>query len=148
MAGVIEELLVEDGSTVNPGMKLVKIKVGAGGGAPSAAKPKAKEEAPAAAAPPPPPPPPKPTEGAIPSAPPAAPPLPPAQPMTSIPVAAIRHAQAMETPTHAPPPPPPASSSAGAAPIVKMPPSDPTKEIAGTRSEHRVIFCASYISYG
>ena len=28
-AGVIEELLVEDGSTVNPGMKLVKIKVGA-----------------------------------------------------------------------------------------------------------------------
>lgn len=58
VAGVIEQLLVEDGSTVNPGMKLVKIKVGAGGGAPSAPKPKA-AEAPtpvAAAAPPPPPP--------------------------------------------------------------------------------------------
>merc|ERR1711944_274676 len=26
----------------------------------------------------------------------------------------------------------------GPAPIVRMPPSDPTKEIAGTRSEHRV----------
>ncbi len=143
MAGVIEELLVEDGSTVSPGMKLVKIKIGAGGGAPSAAKPKAKEEAPAAAAPPPPPPPPKSTEGAIPSAPPAAPPLPPAQPMTSIPVAAIRHAQAMEAPTHAPPPPPP-SPSAGAAPIVRLPPSDPTKEIAGTRSEHRVKYFPSF----
>jgi 2-oxoglutarate dehydrogenase E2 component (dihydrolipoamide succinyltransferase) len=58
VAGVIEQLLVEDGSTVNPGMKLVKIKVGAAGGAPSAPKPKA-AEAPtpvAAAAPPPPPP--------------------------------------------------------------------------------------------
>ena len=154
VAGVIEELLVEDGSTVNPGMKLAKIKVGAGGGAPSAAKPKAQEEAPAAPpaatkpkaqeeAPAAPPPTPKSTEGAIPSAPPAAPPLPPAQPMKSIPVAAIRHAQAMETPAHAPPPPPSASSSAGAAPIVKMPPSDPTKEIAGTRSEHRVKYSHS-----
>merc|ERR1712098_673825 len=28
--------------------------------------------------------------------------------------------------------------TAGVAPIVRMPPSDPTKEIAGTRSEHRV----------
>jgi len=27
---------------------------------------------------------------------------------------------------------------AGAAPVVRLPPSDPTKEIAGTRSEHRV----------
>ena len=92
VAGVIEQLLVEDGSTVNPGMKLVKIKVGAGGAAP--AKPKA-VEAPAAAAPPPSPPPPKATAGPIPTAPPAAPPLPPAQPMASIPVAAIRHAQVL-----------------------------------------------------
>merc|ERR1712066_396850 len=37
-----------------------------------------------------------------------------------------------------PPPPPPAAPRAGAAPIVRMPPADPTKEIAGTRSEHRV----------
>merc|ERR1712184_201998 len=51
-----------------------------------------------------------------------------------IPVAAIRHAQAQ-----APLPPPPVSAGAGGpAPIVRMPPADPTKEIAGTRSEHRV----------
>merc|ERR1712117_166746 len=41
-AGVIEELLVEDGATVSPGTKLLKLKLGAGGA------PKAK---PAAAAP-------------------------------------------------------------------------------------------------
>ena len=34
---------------------------------------------------------------------------------------------------------------AGAAPIVKMPPSDPTKEIAGTRSEHRYNLDQIYI---
>lgn len=140
VAGVIEQLLVEDGATVSPGTQLVKIKVGAGGGAPPAAAKPAEAAAPAAAAPPPPPPPPpaapKPTAGAIPTAPPAAPPLPPAQPLASIPVAAIRHAQAMEAPAHHPPPPPPPAG--GAAPIVRMPPADPTKEIAGTRSEHRV----------
>ena len=54
-SGVIEELLVEDGDTVSPGAKLVKIKVGAGG-AGGAAKPKAPEPAaaPAPVAPPPP----------------------------------------------------------------------------------------------
>ena len=55
-SGVIEELLVEDGDTVSPGAKLVKIKVGAGGG--GAAKAKAPEPAaapaPAPVAPPPP----------------------------------------------------------------------------------------------
>uniref|UniRef100_A0A6P7G181 Dihydrolipoyllysine-residue succinyltransferase component of 2-oxoglutarate dehydrogenase complex, mitochondrial n=1 Tax=Diabrotica virgifera virgifera TaxID=50390 RepID=A0A6P7G181_DIAVI len=40
--------------------------------------------------------------------------------MTSIPVAAIRHAQSLEAAT------------------VKLPPADPTKEISGTRTEHRV----------
>jgi len=126
-AGVIEELLVEDGSTVNPGMKLVKIKVGAGGAAPAKPKPAAAAE-PAAAPPPPPPPaaPAAPAAGAIPVAPPAAP-KPPTEPVASTPVAAIR-----------PPPPPPAAPAAGAAPVVRMPPADPTKEIAGTRSEHRV----------
>ena len=55
VAGVIEELLVEDGSTVSPGQQLVKIKAGAGGGG-AAPKPKAPEApAPVAAAPPPPP---------------------------------------------------------------------------------------------
>merc|ERR1712141_423474 len=33
---------------------------------------------------------------------------------------------------------PPKAPAARAAPIVRMPPADPTKEIAGTRSEHRV----------
>jgi len=33
---------------------------------------------------------------------------------------------------------PPRAPVSGSAPIVKMPPADPTKEIAGTRSEHRV----------
>ena len=36
-----------------------------------------------------------------------------------------------------PPPMPPRSPPVGAAPLVRMPPADPTKEIAGTRSEHR-----------
>merc|ERR1712158_40635 len=61
-------------------------------------------------------------------------PPPPTEPISTIPVAAIRHAQAQ-----APLPPPPVSAGAGGpAPIVRMPPADPTKEIAGTRSEHRV----------
>merc|ERR1712142_212230 len=81
-AGVIEELLVEDGSTVAPGAKLLKLKVGAGG-APSAPKPAAAAPAPepVAAAPPPPPPPPAAAAAApIPATPP--PPLPkPATPM-------------------------------------------------------------------
>merc|ERR1719211_717761 len=33
---------------------------------------------------------------------------------------------------------PPKAPAAGAAPIVRLPPADPTKEISGTRSEHRV----------
>ena len=109
-------------------MKLANIQPGAGG----AAAPAKKEEAPApeaapvaaaaagaaagAAA------------AAIPSTPPPAP-ASPAEPMKAIPVAAIRHAKALD---------PPKTSGAGAAPIVRMPPADPTKEIAGTRSEHRV----------
>merc|ERR1712083_1198473 len=37
-----------------------------------------------------------------------------------------------------PPPMPPKAPAAGAAPVLRMPPADPTTEIAGTRSEHRV----------
>merc|ERR1719402_1802972 len=37
-----------------------------------------------------------------------------------------------------PPPMPPRSPPVGAAPLVRMPPADPTTEIAGTRSEHHV----------
>jgi len=139
VAGVITEILVEDGSTVTPGTKLVSIEVGAGGGAP-ATKPKAAEPAAAAAPPPPPPPaaaPPAPAaapsdqSGAIPTTPPPAPPT-PSEPISSIPVAAIRHAQNIEPSAAAP------AAASGPAPIVRMPPADPTKEIAGTRSEHRV----------
>jgi len=124
VSGVVEELLVEDGDTVSPGTKLVKIKVGAAGAA--APKPKAPEAPAPAAAAAPPSPPAAPAAGAIPVAPPAVP-KPPTEPQASTPVAAIR-----------PPPPPPAAPQAGAAPIVRMPPADPTKEIAGTRSEHHV----------
>merc|ERR1712045_416156 len=56
-SGVITELLVEDGSTVQPGAQLLKIQLGPGGAKPAAA-PAAAAPAPAAAAPPPPPPPP------------------------------------------------------------------------------------------
>merc|ERR1712156_328896 len=76
------------------------------------------------AAPAPPPPAPA-ASGSIPTAPPVAPP-PPAAPKASIPVASIK------------PTPPPPAPQAGAAPIVRLPPADPTKEISGTRSEHRV----------
>ena len=125
-SGVIEELLVEDGATVSPGTQLAKIKAGAAGAAkPKAEAPKATEPV-AAAAPAPPPPPPAPAaSGSIPTAPPVAPP-PPAAPKASIPVASIK------------PTPPPPAPQAGAAPIVRLPPADPTKEISGTRSEHRV----------
>merc|ERR1712032_1743974 len=54
-SGVITELLVEDGSTVQPGVQLLKIQLGPGGAKPAAA-PAAAAPAPAAAAPPPPPP--------------------------------------------------------------------------------------------
>ena len=126
-AGVIEELLVEDGATVSPGTKLLKLKLGAGG-APKA-KPAAAAPAetpapppPAAAAPPaPPPPPPAAAAAAIPATPPPPPPMPAAPKKV--------------TPPPAPMPPRPA---AGAAPVVRMPPADPTSQIAGTRSEHRV----------
>jgi len=123
-AGVITELLVEDGATVSPGTKLLKMKLGAGG-APAAAKPAAAPEAaappPAAAAPPPPPPPPAAAAAPIPSSPPPPPPMPTGPKKV--------------TPPPAPMPPRP---SAGAAPVVRMPPADPTSAIAGTRSEHRV----------
>ncbi|KAL1501018.1 hypothetical protein ABEB36_006423 [Hypothenemus hampei] len=130
--GIIEEILVKDGDTVKAGTPLFKLKVT--GEAPAKPAPAEKKEEPkaAAAAPPPPPPPTPPPSQPTPSAaappPPPSPPRPqapppprPATPMTSIPVAAIRHAQSLE-------------SSA----TVKLPPADPTKEITGTRTEQRV----------
>ncbi|KAG8257574.1 hypothetical protein J6590_046262 [Homalodisca vitripennis] len=98
--------------------------IGPGGAKPEAKPAAAAAPAPEAAAPPPPPPPPTPTitpaAAAPPPPPPKATPPPPAAPMASIPVAAIRHAQAIEAAT------------------VKLPPADPTSEISGTRTEQRV----------
>eukprot|EP00095_Tigriopus_kingsejongensis_P009233 maker-scaffold495_size155559-snap-gene-0.31 protein:Tk09233 transcript:maker-scaffold495_size155559-snap-gene-0.31-mRNA-1 annotation:"hypothetical protein TcasGA2_TC010587" len=136
VAGVIESLLVEDGATVQPGKELAKITVGASGGSSSAKKAeepkKTKQEAPAQKEPP------KQEEsapssssasGPVPdSAPPA--PSPPSSPRSEMPVAAIRHAQTIDKPSQA--------AAKGVEPVVRMPPADPTKEIAGTRSEHRV----------
>merc|ERR1712051_682800 len=124
-SGVITELLVEDGSTVQPGVQLLKIQLGPGGAKPAAA-PAPAAPAPAASAPPPPP-------AAAPAAPAAAaapipttPPPPPPRPAAPL---------AARPP---PPPMPPKAPAAGAAPVLRMPPADPTTEIAGTRSEHRV----------
>lgn len=123
VAGQIEALLVEDGSTVNPGMELAKIKVGAAGNAPAPAadstpkteettsQPKPEAATPVAAA------------AAIPSSPPPTPST-PSGPMKSTPTASI--------------PPRPPVPSTGGQPVVKLPPKDPTKEITGTRSESRV----------
>lgn len=125
-SGVIKELLVEDGSTVTPGMHVCKIEAGEVADAPAKEAPKA-AEAPAAAAPPTPaplasaPPPPKPAAAAGPipkTAPPASPP--PAGPMSSIPVAAIKHSSFIHKAE------------------VKVPPADYSKEISGTRTEQRV----------
>jgi len=126
--GIIEEIFVADGDTVKAGQQLFKMKI-------TGEAPKTSAAAPAeAAAPPPPPPPPPPSAAATaaaappppPPPPPAAagapppPPARPAAPISKMPVAAMRHAQAIDAAT------------------VKVPPSDYSKEITGTRTEQRV----------
>ncbi|CAG2169939.1 unnamed protein product [Oppiella nova] len=85
VAGVIEELLVEDGSTVQPGKAVLKLRVGAGGGAApkkaGAAKPP-QEAAPKA-------PPPSKPQAEVPSTPPPPPPRPSA-PLSSAPVGSVK----------------------------------------------------------
>ncbi|CAH2220077.1 jg27651 [Pararge aegeria aegeria] len=123
--GIIKELYVKDGETVKAGQKLFRLEIT--GAAPKKAAAAPPPEPPKAEAPPPPaaaapsPPPPPPVAPPTPQAPPAPAPAPPkAAPVSSIPVAAIRHAQAIETAS------------------VRVPPSDYSKEIVGTRSEQRV----------
>lgn len=127
-SGVIKELFVQDGDTVKPGQKLCSIDIGATGGA-AAAPSEAPKPAAAAPSPPPPPtpkaeepkpatPPPKPAAPSVP--PPAAKPPPPAAPTASMPVAAIKHAQSLESAK------------------VQLPPTDYSREIIGTRTEQRV----------
>ncbi|XP_067643449.1 dihydrolipoyllysine-residue succinyltransferase component of 2-oxoglutarate dehydrogenase complex, mitochondrial isoform X2 [Eurosta solidaginis] len=126
-AGVIREILVEDGSTVKAGQSLFKIEKAEG--TPSAAAPAA------AAAPPSPPKPAAPAAAAPPSKAAAAPPPPPPPP----------------APRAAPPPPPPKSEAPTAqipiakgvppqqaVPQIKVPPGDYSRQITGTRTEQRV----------
>jgi 2-oxoglutarate dehydrogenase E2 component (dihydrolipoamide succinyltransferase) len=126
--GIIEEIFVSDGDTVKAGQQLFKLKIT--GEAPAAA-PKQVEAAPAAAPPPPPPAaaaapvPPPPTAAPVPpppqpSAVPPPPPPRPSAPQATVPIAAIRHAAQIDAAT------------------VKLPPSDYSKEITGTRTEQRV----------
>lgn len=120
--GIIEEIYVADGDTVKAGQQLFKLKVtGAAPAKPAAEEPKAEAPKPAAAAPPPVQEAPKPAAPTpqAPSTPPPPPPKPSA-PTVTVPIAAIRHAQAIDAAT------------------VKLPPSDYTKEITGTRTEQRV----------
>ncbi|XP_026725632.1 dihydrolipoyllysine-residue succinyltransferase component of 2-oxoglutarate dehydrogenase complex, mitochondrial-like [Trichoplusia ni] len=128
--GIIKELYVKDGDTVKAGQKLFRMEMTdaapkKAAAAPAPEPPKAAAPPPPAAAAPPPPPPP-PAAAVPPPPPPQAPPAPKATPppaaapISSIPVAAIRHAQAIETAT------------------VKVPPTDYSKEMSGTRAEQRV----------
>lgn len=104
VAGVIEEIYVQDGDTVKAGQNLFKLKPGAVAAKSEApkAEPKPAEPAPAAAAPPKaaPTPIPTPVAAAPPkpaaASPPPPPPPKPIAPASTIPVAAIRHAQAVE----------------------------------------------------
>ncbi|CAN7999832.1 unnamed protein product, partial [Ixodes hexagonus] len=86
-SGVILELLVEDGTTVQPGKDIMRLQIGGGGGAPAASRP----AAPAATPTPPPaaPTPASPVSGPIPTTPPPAPPR-PSGPMSSTPVSEIQ----------------------------------------------------------
>ncbi|XP_065217142.1 dihydrolipoyllysine-residue succinyltransferase component of 2-oxoglutarate dehydrogenase complex, mitochondrial-like [Planococcus citri] len=121
ISGVITERFAEDGETVKAGQQLCIVKA-VEGGAPPAPKKEKPAEAPSAAAPPPPPPPPSPAAAApTPAAAAPPPPPPPPKPAASAPpVAAIRHAQSLESAT------------------VKVPPQDYSTEITGTRTEQRV----------
>lgn len=82
--GVVEELLVEDGSTVTPGTPLFKINTEGATSAPKAEP----ADVPAPPTPTPATPPPPPTTSEIPSTLPPAPPV-PTQPLSSIPVASV-----------------------------------------------------------
>lgn len=101
--GIIEEIYVQDGDTVKAHQNLFKLNVT--GEAPKKAAAAESAPAPTAAAPPPPTPAaPKPVAAAKPAPPPSvsAPPPPPPRPTapaSSIPVAAIRHAQSIESAT-------------------------------------------------
>lgn len=99
--GIIEEIYVQDGDTVKAHQNLFKLNIT--GEAPKKTAGAESAPAPTVAAPPPPTAAPKPVAAAKPAPPPsvsAAPPPPPPRPtapVSSIPVAAIRHAQSIES---------------------------------------------------
>jgi len=117
--GILEEQLVEDGTTVKPGMELAKIRITGESKKDTSAPSAAAEAPPPPAAAPAAPPPPQPTVSAPPSTPPPPPPL-PKKPITSIPVSSVKPVQSLGDAR------------------VKIPPADPTKEITGTRTEQRI----------
>ncbi|XP_001944020.2 dihydrolipoyllysine-residue succinyltransferase component of 2-oxoglutarate dehydrogenase complex, mitochondrial [Acyrthosiphon pisum] len=120
--GIVAQRLVEDGATVKAGQDLCTITITEGGPAPAKAAPKVEatpkvEDTPKAA-----------------------------EPVPPVAVAAAAPVPATPPPQVSQPPPPRVAAPPAAAPkmsqqqtaTVKVPPTDPTKEIAGTRSEHRV----------
>lgn len=122
--GIIKEILVADGDTVKAAQPLFKLEKAAGGPAPAAAaKAATPPPPPVTAIPTPPPPAAKPAAAAPPPPKPAAPrpPPPPAAPAASIPVSSI-----------------PLRAPGVIPPQVKIPPSDYTRQITGTRTEQRV----------
>lgn len=137
-SGVITELCVEDGATVQPGAKLFVVNSSAGAtkgaAAPAPAAPAPAAPAPAAPAPKAAPAPaapvsaPQPAAGAIPTTPPPRP-APPTSPVSSIPAASIEPRVAA---------PANVMQTSQAVPLAKLPPADYSKEITGTRTEQRV----------
>ncbi|XP_046643129.1 dihydrolipoyllysine-residue succinyltransferase component of 2-oxoglutarate dehydrogenase complex, mitochondrial-like [Daphnia pulicaria] len=129
-SGVITELCVGDGATVQPGAKLFIMSAGgaAKAAAPAAAAAAPPTPSPAAPAPPPPTPAAQPVSGAIPSTPPPRP-SPPTTPISAIPAASIQPRVA--APVNV-------TQTSQAVPLARLPPADYSKEITGTRTEQRV----------
>merc|ERR1712136_191586 len=123
-AGVIAEIFVEDGATVQAGASLFSITPGGGAAAPPAAAAAAPAPAPTPVAVPVAAPAPAAAAPAIPTSPPPRP-APPAAPAATIPAASIQPKLA-SLPT------------SQAVPLARVPPPDYSKEITGTRTEQRV----------
>lgn len=133
--GVITELCVEDGATVQPGAKLFVVSSSGGAAtkaatAPTPAAPTPAAPAPVVSTPTPTPvaPAPQPASGAIPTTPPPRP-TPPTSPVSAIPAASIEPRAAA---------PVAALQTSQAVPMARVPPADYSKEISGTRTEQRV----------
>jgi 2-oxoglutarate dehydrogenase E2 component (dihydrolipoamide succinyltransferase) len=126
--GIIEKRLVDDGATVKAGQDLCTITITEGAPAPAKAAPKVdntpkvKEDTPKAA------------ESVTPEAAAPVPATPPPVPATPPP----QLSQPPPPPKVAAPPAVVSGSFKHQNTIVKTPPTDPTKEIAGTRTEYRV----------